>query len=46
MAQYFTIVIDLPENKDYVYDSHCQPSWNLGYGKELLIAVISLQIEL
>jgi hypothetical protein len=28
------------KNKDYVYDSHRQPSWNLGYQKELLFAVI------
>jgi hypothetical protein len=26
--------------KKYVYDSHRQPSWNLGYQKELLFAVI------
>jgi hypothetical protein len=30
----------LSENKDYVYDSHRQPSWNLGYRKELFFAVI------
>jgi hypothetical protein len=30
----------LSENKDYVYDSHRQLSWNPGYRKELLFAVI------
>jgi hypothetical protein len=32
--------INILKNKEYVYYTHRHPSWNLGYRKELLFAVI------